>query len=191
MSPSLRPEISNLWGKLSTLYGATFTKPYGVSVDINGVWHQSLSLVSADDIEYGFKKLLLTDKYNTFPPNPMQFRELCIRSEKKALPSVKDAYLEAKHFHDSDTHIWSHHAVKFCAIKTSTKLLHSSDSHEDIQKSWEQFKELYEKVILAVNGGLNLPHIEKPNQPNNSITNKSVGQSHLTKIRKILSKGVH
>lgn len=191
MNLSLKPEISELWGKLSTLYGAAFTKPYGVEVDANGVWQQALSLISAKDIEYGFKKLLLTDKHNTFPPNPMQFRELCKRSEKRAFPSVNDAYLEAKNFCDSETHVWSHHAVKFCAIKTSSKLLNKSDSNEDIAKSWKQFKELYEKVTLAVTGGLNLPHLETTNLSTKQSADKSVGQFHITQIKNILSKGVH
>jgi hypothetical protein len=190
MTLSLRSEISKLWGKLATLYGAAFTKPYGVDIDKNGVWHQALLLVSEIDIEYGFKKLILTERYKSFPPNPLQFRELCIRSDKRAMPSLKDAYLEAQNFHDSLTHVWSHHAVKFCAIKTRSALLKS----DQVLNSWLQFKDLYEKVSLAVNGGLKLPKISDGNsteQANNSVPTKTVGQFYLAKIKKTLSKGVH
>lgn len=186
---SLRLEISDLWGKLSALYGAAFTKPYGIEVDKTGVWHQSLALIDGEDIEYGFKKLVLMDAYSTFPPNPMQFREICKRTDKRSLPSLQDAYQEAKNFYDSDSHVWSHHAVKFCAVKTSSKLLNSPNT----LSSWRQFKELYEKVTLAVNGGVTLPKIsEKPvHQAGCCSRDREIGKKYLIQIKQILSKGVH
>ena len=112
--PSL---ISDLWQKLSALYGSAFTKPQGLEVDPTGVWSLTLSSLSGDDIDYGFKKLVLAEQFDVFPPNPKQFRALCLsRRNKKALPSVGEAFNEAKNYFRCGTRI-NHKAILFCALK--------------------------------------------------------------------------
>lgn len=173
--------ISDLWLKLSSLYGSAFTKPQGIDVDRNGVWTLTLSAMSEDDINYGFKKLVLSEKFETFPPNPKQFRALCLsRYGAQALPSVGEAFNEAKNYFNYGTRIMSHKAILFCALKVGETAFLEENEHV----LYQRFKSLFQKVELAISQGLSLPTM--PCTVQSKVRNKSLGRDSLNQIRKLL-----
>lgn len=187
-SCSTRHDIELLWKKLLAMYGRAFSQQYGIKADEAGIWQTALSLLSKHDIEYGVKKLMLTNKYTTFPPNPMQFRELCLsRRDSLRLPSLKDAYIEARNFHDTKDYVWTHHAVKFCAVKLGGEALRSPYE----KKLFKDFKALYEKVCLAVEQGISLPDVQVDVEPASQHEGLGVGEYHLYQIKTKLRGGVH
>lgn len=163
------------------MYSGAFTGSYGKAVDETGVWEMTLSLLSEEDIAFGLKKLMLDDSYQQFPPNPKQFKALCIDKQRLlGLPSTKDAYLEARMFFDCKTHIWSHHSVKFSAIKTGEDLLVSARE----QVAWPRFKEIYERAVLAVKNGIQLPRLDIKEETKQM--NLAVGRHYLNQIKQQL-----
>jgi hypothetical protein len=186
MNCSARPDIEKLWEKMISLYGRGFTQQFGIKADGAGMWQTALSLLSKEDIDYGIKKLMITSKYTNFPPNPMQFKEVCLsRRESLQLPSLKDAFLEARNFYNSRTHLWSHHAVKFCVVKLGIDVLETPFDAVVFKK----FKPLYEKACLAVEQGITLPELQFQNT--SSTYNMSVGERHLSQLKNLLKKEAH
>jgi hypothetical protein len=172
--------INELWGKLIALYGRAFTQQYGIEIDKEGIWGMALTFVSPSKLEYGFKKLLLSNQFKVFPPNPLQFRELCeLNPNHKYLPSSKDALIEAKNYFSrlDETYNWSHPVVKFCAAKLGRKAFETLSPKELGAK----FCILFEKATFAHNQGLPLHcNIKEPTTKN---TTKEIGKCYLKKIK--------
>ena len=177
-SPSLTLNLSELWHKFSSLYGRAFTKSQGTEVDPSGVWALALSFLKEGDIEYGFKKVVLMDEYNTFPPNAMQFRDICLsRRVDKGLPSLNEAYVSSKNYFNRGVSITSHKAVMYCALKIGELAFLEWDE----RRLFSAFKSLYERVSLASMQGLSLPKLNNPIQKKS--VNKDVAKKYLSQIK--------
>ena len=75
-------EIDKLFKKLITIYNHTFTSRYGL-VDSEGVWQQALKKLTQEQLSSGIKALLEDETpFSTYPPNPIEFRNLCKGDEK-------------------------------------------------------------------------------------------------------------
>jgi hypothetical protein len=174
-------DIPSLWMRMSALFGRSFTSQFGEHVDKAGVWTMTLSMLTQNDIDYGFKKIMLSDNYKIFPPTPKQFKDECLsRYAKFQLPKLKDAFLEARNFFNSTTHIWTHHAVKYCAHSIGEQeLLNANEA-----KAWNTFKAHYEAIKLKINNGICLPKIEQ--NATKYISKKEIGTKAISQIKKIL-----
>ena len=80
-----------LWTRLSDAYGAAFARQYGEKP--NEVWNMAMADITPDMVKRGLAKMVADAKFKTFPPNALEFRELCLpASEDLGLPSEADAY---------------------------------------------------------------------------------------------------
>lgn len=151
---ALGPEnlIATLWLQLSDIYGARFVNQYGEKD--SGVWYQALHDLSEEDIRFGLYTMMRDSRFETWPPNCTQFRHLCKRPELKVLPSVHQAFREAREnlLFDKPRH-WSHPAVKFTVKYAGIELVNSADT----QSAFKAFSRAYEKVCECMACGQSVP----------------------------------
>lgn len=112
VSTEVKVAMTQLWLRMSEIYGAQFANQFGV---IGGeafqTWCLGLRDMSEAMIKKGFTKLL--QRESAFVPNLNEFRKLClVTPEELGLPSMEVAYLEACNSgHRVLGANWSHPAV--------------------------------------------------------------------------------
>lgn len=83
--------MATLWTRLSDAYGGTFTRQFGERP--SEMWEMAMADIAPEQIKRGLTKMVSLPKFRTFPPNPMEFRDLCQGdSEDLGLPSEADAF---------------------------------------------------------------------------------------------------
>ena len=126
------------------------------------MWLETLKDLTPHALDNGIETLRIGgagDAFCEYPPNPMQFRKLCLAFYGELrLPSVSDAYNEIKRRAYTTTPHWSHKAVKFTAKKLSDGFL----AIEDEREAYILFKKTYAKVCHLARMGLEIPDIREP-----------------------------
>ena len=145
--------IATLWLQLTDIYGAYFTTKHGDKD--SGVWFQALHDVSEEEIALGLRALFDDERFETWPPNCIQFRHLCIKRRKKELPSVHKAFNEARSNLNFSTITWSHPAVKFTVKHLGVDVVNAARA--DI--AFAEFSKLYAKVCQRINEGFEVPYV--------------------------------
>ena len=89
--PTSREEqvINLLWVRLAEIYGQGFVTQYGEMPSRS--WKDLLRGISPDQIKSGLEKL--TKRESSFPPNAIEFRQLCIPPTISPNGGNSDAYL--------------------------------------------------------------------------------------------------
>ena len=84
------PEL--LWKRMTGLYAHKWTGAYGV--DPTPEWEMALDCLTPEMVRTGLDRTV-SERWD-WPPNPIQFRELCLpTSEDLGLPSDDDAFQQA------------------------------------------------------------------------------------------------
>lgn len=109
-------DIALLWVKMAKAYGYKFINNFGEKD--TGIWFEALKDLTSDDLDYGFKKMLVTitdeerKKHEAWPPNVKEFRMYCERRLKDFdLPEVHEAFSEAQNNNYLSRPYWSHPLV--------------------------------------------------------------------------------
>ena len=142
------------------MYSHLFVSKYGI--EDSGVWFETLKDLTPRALDNGIEILRsgeAGDAFCEYPPNPMQFRKLCLAFYAEVrLPSVADAYNEIKRRAYTTSPHWSHLAVKFTANKLSENFL----AIDDERAAYTLFKKTYAKVCHLARMGLEIPDIREP-----------------------------
>lgn len=146
--------ISTLWGQLTDIYGARFLNAHGEK-DL-GVWQIALSDLQEEEIRQGLYLMMRDKRFETWPPNCTEFRHLCLNGRKEdSLPTVHQAFNEARQNALYAHPVWSHKAVKFTVKYVGVDIVNSAYTHH----AFEQFKKAYAKVCARIQEGHEVPEI--------------------------------
>lgn len=133
------PLAQRLWVVMTELYADTFVNRYG-ETPTEG-WTKTLAEVHPNLIGVGIEKLRNDPRYTTWPPNPMEFKALCVPApEDYGFPSVEEAYQQAANS------IWKFPIVYFAALGAGTKKVR--ELHPD--KIFPKFKREYNNLLNVV-----------------------------------------
>ncbi|STX59205.1 hypothetical protein [Legionella geestiana] len=166
------------------MYGQLFTNRHGLSD--NGTWFEILGDLTPKAIDSGVKRLYATrenGKFCDFPPNPLQFRALCLAwYEEIDLPSAGAAFNEIQR-HASCAHQmgWSHPVVRYIAAKLPADFMRI----DDVQRAWKMFVPLYETACNLMRQGHVLPKVDVSPVHVHS-RRREIARQHLNEIKKIL-----
>ncbi|OGO92829.1 MAG: hypothetical protein A3F10_04870 [Coxiella sp. RIFCSPHIGHO2_12_FULL_42_15] len=101
---------------MTRAYGYKFINNFGEKD--NGIWYEALKDLTSDDLNYGFKKMLVTitdeerKRREAWPPNVKEFRMYCERRlQDFDLPEVHEAFREAQNNNYLSRPYWSHPLV--------------------------------------------------------------------------------
>lgn len=146
--------ISTLWGQLTDIYGARFINVFGEKD--SGVWQIALNDLDEDSIRQGLYLMMRDKRFETWPPTCLEFRHLCLSGKvEKSLPTVHQAFNEARQNALCSNPVWSHQAIK-CAVKyVGVETVNSPYTAEAFQK----FKKGYEKICARIHEGYEIPAI--------------------------------
>ena len=185
--PQLDTLISTLWVQLTDIYGARFVNAYGVKD--TGVWYHALCDLTEDDFRQGLYLMMRDARFETWPPNCTQFRQLCLKGKTGLLPTVHQAFSEARQNALYASPKWSHPAVKFTVKYVGVDVVNSAYTHV----AFQTFEKGYLKVCARIADGFAVPdvndeevsyyHREKTKNAishikNNNITFRSVIHGH-------------
>ena len=145
--------ISILWGQLTDIYGARFVNAYGEKD--SGVWHQALIDLTETQLREGLSLMMRDKRFETWPPNCTQFRHLCLEGKKQAIPTVHQAFAEARQNAYYASPMWSHPAVKFTVKYVGADVINSPYE----LKAWEHFSKGYAKVCARMAEGYAVPEV--------------------------------
>lgn len=108
----------------------------------------------------------------------MQFRSLCLEAVSALnLPSIGQAFTEARNWYFYNINQWSHPAVRF----TAAKLTKSFWDTENLHKAFQQFSGIYSDVCFLIRQGHELPFAElKKNQESKNL---DYAKQQLQKIK--------
>ncbi len=153
----------------------------------NGTWLDVLGDLTPKALESGMERLKRSDaqsQFRDYPPNPLQFRALCLAFyEELTLPNVGAAFNEIQLNYTLDKHSWSHPVVQYTAQKMGGALMNI----EHQQEAFGVFKPIYEQVCHLVKQGHDLP--TQQDRSNNIISKStSVYEREMNKIRNILQE---
>ena len=175
--------LSWLWQQLTKIYGVLFTNKHGLQD--NGIWLEILGDLTPRALESGLerlKKVEKNSKFAEFPPNPLQFRALCLAFyEAMNLPGAGTAFDEVCMNRERNLSSWSHPVVAFTASRLTSEFW----SITDINKAFELFTPLYTRVCELVKQGHELPET-KPLKRVRQSGSRQVGQQHLMALKKHL-----
>lgn len=166
--------------QLTDIYGARFVHAYG-EMD-SGVWYQALHDLSEEDVRAGLYAMLRDIRFETWPPNCTQFRQLCLQSKPgSVLPTVHQAFSEARQNAYSVRPVWRHLAVKFTVKYVGVDAVHSADT----RKAFALFEAGYKRVCERIEAGFMVPEVADEDvayyhrqKSNNSISDGN--RHHLT-----------
>lgn len=151
--PPLDTLIATLWVQLTDIYGARFVNTYGVKD--SGVWNHALSDLTETDMREGLYLMMRDARFETWPPNCTQFRQLCLKGKKNALPTVHKAFAEARQNALYASPVWSHPAVKFTVKYVGVDVVNSAHTFN----AFQQFEKGYAKVCLRIAEGYAVPEV--------------------------------
>lgn len=149
----------------------------------DGTWLLALKDLTPKALEEGIMRLMFSkvDKFQDFPPNCMQFRTLCLEAvSAQNLPSLAQAFTEARNWYFYNISQWSHPAVRFTAAKLAKKFWETEDLHEAFQK----FAGIYSDVCFLIRQGHEVPYAEL--KKNQISKNPDYAKQQLQQIKKKL-----
>ena len=166
-----KANIASLWMSLTSLYSNLFLSKFGA--EDTGTWFECLKDLTPRAIDNGIETLRCggaNGKYAQFPPNPVEFRMLCLAYYANLhLPSEAIAYEEITGRANRPCP-----AVKFTAKKLGADFFKMKDD----RVARELFNKTYAKVCHLVRMGHELPDELEPLLLNKPIS-RDVGKSHL------------
>lgn len=121
----------------------------------SGVWHHALNDLTEDDVRKGLFSMMRDVRFETWPPNCTQFRQLCLKGKTDALPTVHKAFNEARQNALYASPKWSHPAVKFTVKYVGVDVVNSAYTHE----AFLMFEKGYSKVCARIAEGLAVPEV--------------------------------
>lgn len=168
-------------------YSILFTNKYGVKD--NGTWFETLKDLTPMAINSGLEKLRSLEmglKFAEFPPNPMQFRALCMSfyADLK-LPTASEAYQEIYEYEQYGRQCFSHPVVHFAAYQLLGNDFYGLE--RDCER-YPLFKKAYEEVCLMARKGHPLPELKAMPKPFKK-TSTEVANRHIREMQRLL-KGV-
>ena len=153
MQPPSDTLIATLWAQLTEIYSSRFVNAYGVKD--SGVWYHALSDLTNDDFRQGLYLMMRDARFETWPPNCTQFRHLCLKGREVTLPTVHQAFKEARQNAYAATPVWSHLAVKFTVKYVGVDVVHSAHTHV----AFQTFEKGYAKVCARIAEGYAIPAV--------------------------------
>ena len=165
--PQSNTLISTLWVQLTDIYGSRFVNAYGVKD--SGVWHHALCDLTEDDFRNGLYLMMRDARFETWPPNCTQFRQLCLKGKPGLLPTVHQAFSEARQNALYPSPKWSHPAVKFAVKYVGVDVVNSAYTHV----AFQTFEKGYAKVCARIADGYAVP----------DVTDEEVSFYHREKTR--------
>jgi len=123
----------------------------------SGVWFHALSDLTEDDLRNGLYVMMRDERFETWPPNCTQLRQLCLKGKLRcALPTVHQAFHEARRNAHLPTPVWSHLAVKFTVKYVGVDVVNSAYTHQ----AFAQFEKGYTKVCERIEAGFAVPDVQ-------------------------------
>lgn len=150
MSHGVKIAMTQLWLRMSEIYGAQFANQYGeVGGEAFQTWCLGLRDMTEAMIKRGFTRLLARE--SAFVPNLNEFRTLCLPNpEDLGLPAVEIAYREAcNNGHRVLGANWSHPAVYHAGKAVGWFELRS----EPDSRTRPRFKTAYAAICQRVMAG--------------------------------------
>lgn len=138
---------------MTDIYGARFVNAYGVKD--SGVWFHALHDLTEDELRTGLYAVMRDARFETWPPNCTQFRQLCLTGKKTTLPTVHQAFNEARQNALYSNPKWSHEAVKFTVKYVGVDEVNSAYTHVAFQR----FEKGYAKVCERILAGFAVPDV--------------------------------
>lgn len=146
------------------------------------MWFKVLSDLTPKALESGIERLHKTEKFLDYPPNPLQFRALCLAFyEELKLPTAASAYQEIKSIGLGLNSYAANPIIRFIASKLPEDFFLLQE-----QAAYRVFERVYSKVCHLVKQGHPLPQLKKEKQFAKKPINHAVGQAHLQKIKILL-----
>ena len=169
-----------LWRRFSGLYGFTFASQYGDDPTIE--WEMACNGLEPQEIKAGLEKMVSSGNYKKFPPNPIEFRALCMPcGEDYGLPDDDEAYSQATRWgqlRGGDPKRQHPAVLKFLQD------VGQCDFHEMRSKeSRAKFNERWPNVVRYVASGGELPDIHLQIE-DNTPSDKKTASSHLDALKK-------
>ena len=146
--------ISILWVQLTDIYGSRFINMYGEKD--SGVWYHALCDLSENDIKEGLYLVMRDARFETWPPNCTQFRQLCLKGKTVQLPTVHQAFAEARQNALYSSPKWSHPAVKFTVKYVGVDVVNSAYTFD----AFQAFQKGYSKVCARIAEGFSVPDVQ-------------------------------
>lgn len=176
--------LSALFTTLSGLYTNLFTAKYGIKD--NGTWFEVLKDLTPMAINKGLEKLRdlsVNLKFVDYPPNPLQFRALCMSwYEDLGLPKASAAYEEILQFEEQGGSTWSHSVVRYIAHKLVNNNFYGFTRDCD---RYGRFLQVYDEVCLRVRKGFILPEINMQKDIRKKVT-PGVSTANLAQMKRLL-----
>ena len=123
------------------------------------MWFETLKDLTPRALDNGLETLRCASansKFIEYPPNPMQFRVLCLSYyDALRLPAVSDAYQTFKTCVRLNNWQDAHPVLKYTAYKLGDDYL----KIEADFKTYPVFKEAYQKVCHMAHLGMNIPDV--------------------------------
>lgn len=77
---------------MTSIYGHYFKNVFGTSD--GGIWREMLEGISVSSLDSGLKKIKeVNSGYEKYPPNPLQFKEICSKFEGIGVPKAHKNYV--------------------------------------------------------------------------------------------------
>lgn len=125
------------------------------------------------------------DKFKDFPPNCMQFRGLCLEAiNAQNLPSLAQAFNEARNWYFYNINQWSHPAVRFTAARLPKEFW----DMEDLHQAFQDFGAIYSDVCFLIKQGHEVPYAQLKRMQ--ASKNLDFAKQQLQEIKKNLGMKV-
>ncbi len=143
--------LARLWVKLTAFYGKLFTNRFG-QADDTGIWFEALNNLSEREIDYAVSLIIkgqTNGEYDKFPPNPAQFRQLCLTDKTHNLPNVGYAFDEANRNLSSGINKWSHPFIKLAAQRVGRLKFQQLQTHLVYREFISEYESVCKQARLS------------------------------------------
>jgi hypothetical protein len=160
--------IATLWLQLTDIYGARFVNVYGDRD--SGVWYQALNDLTEKELAFGLHTMMRDVRFETWPPNCTQFRHLCCKNpDRESLPTVHQAFKEARQNYHFTRPVWSHPVIKFTVKQVGLDVVNAART----DMAFAVFKDVYDKVSMRVAHGFKVPDVLDEDVISKRVASKS------------------
>lgn len=168
---------------MAGLYTHLWTRKYGDTPSRE--WMLCLDGLTPELVADGFRRVVRDKRFQTYPPNPIEFRAACYPSyEELGLPPIDVAFREATNNagRSPEWRKWTHPAIYQAACEAGFSNLKTSEERE----AKTMFNTAYESVVKRVMAGevLQIPERleKKPDQP----CTKEQAKKHVADLKATL-----
>lgn len=184
-------DIATLWVKLTATFGYRFTETYGRRDP--GVWRAVLKDLMPVDLDRGFRRMLTAHRYRAkgghctaltsrsgdspvlaiWPPNALEFRQYCEQARQDCgLPSVHEAFVEAKSNSYLENPPWSHGVVKaaFDCLYQDNRKSAGDPVYDEDYSTFSHYYVALRDAYLAFPPSVNRPNRSATVKPSPPVT---------------------